>query len=166
LGKAAFHGVALAVAGCVEGGRAASALAAGAAVVFLVFFDRDDRLDAAAAQVGTVGRGRVGLVTHRGAGPGAGPPGAPAGDLDLIEQRDELGAVAVLAGGEDPGDRPAAPVSRQVDLGGQAAAGAAQRLPARRILVIRHRPLWPVRQAARGGRRRRAGARAPRWSPR
>jgi hypothetical protein len=73
--------------------------AAGAAVVLLVFPDRDDRLDAAPAQVNVVGFGGVCLVAHRPARPGTGPAGAAAGDPDLVRQQDELRAVAVLAGG-------------------------------------------------------------------
>jgi hypothetical protein len=42
-----------------------------------------------------------------------------------------------LPGAGHPGQRPAAGVSEQVDLGGQPAAGAAQRLP---VLVIRLSP--------------------------
>lgn len=63
-----------------------------------------------------------------------------AADGELVHQRDELRAVAVLARGEDAGERAAPPVRDQVDLGGQAAPGPAQPLPARpggRLLVIR-----------------------------
>src|SRR5262249_51428426 len=106
-------------------------------------------------QVGTVGGGGVRLVAHRPGRPGAGPPGAFPGDADLVHQRDELRTVAVLAGGEDIGDRAAPPVGDQVNLGGQPAPGPAQSLPARpgaRVLVIRRRPPWPVPPARRGGR--------------
>jgi len=51
LGKASLDGVAVLVAPGVEGGWAAATPAAGAAVLFLVFFDRDDRLDVAAARL-------------------------------------------------------------------------------------------------------------------
>jgi len=90
-------------------------------VVLLVFLDRDDGLDAALAQVAAVGGGGVGLVTQYGAGPGAGPPLAPAADGQLVHQRDELRAVTVLARRGDAGQRPAAPVSDQVNLGGKTA---------------------------------------------
>ena len=110
-------------------------------MAFLVLLDRDDGFDPAAAQVGAVGGGGVRLIAHRGAGPGAGPSPATAADGQLAHQGDELGAVAVLAGGENLGQRPAPPVRDQVNLGGQPAAGAAQRLPARPagpgFLVIR-----------------------------
>src|SRR6266699_511873 len=122
----------------IEYWRAAAVAAAVAAVGFLVFLDRDDGLDPAAAQVGAVGGGGVGLIAHRGGGPGAGPALARAGDADGLHQGDELRAVAVLARGQQAGERPAAPVSGQVNLGGKPAAGTAQRLPpGRRVLVIR-----------------------------
>jgi hypothetical protein len=109
-----------------------------AAVFFLVLLDRDDRLDAAAAQAGAVGGGGAGLIAHRGGGPGAGPARAPPGDADGLHQGDELRAVAVLARAQQAGEGPAAPVSGQVNLGGKPAAGTAQRLlPGRRVLVIR-----------------------------
>jgi len=107
LGKAALDGVAVLVPSAVEGGRAAARAAAAAAVVFLVFLDRDDRRDSAAAQVGAVGGRGVGLVAQRGSGPGAGPVLAAAADAELVQQGDELRAVAVLAGGEAAGERPA-----------------------------------------------------------
>ena len=103
-----------------------------------------------------------------GAGPGRGGrsgSGSPARE----GQR-----VVPVSGGGDSGDRPAAPVSGQVNLGGQATPGPAQRLPtgpAPTIRVIRSRPLCPASAARRpprahrpvqhAGHRRRAGARAP-----
>jgi hypothetical protein len=56
-------------------------------------------------------------------------PGAPmaaAADEDLVEQRDEPQAVAVLARAQDSGDGPTSPVRGQVHLGSQAAAATAQ----------------------------------------
>ena len=88
---------------------------------FWSFLDRDDRLDAALAQVRTVGGRRAGLVAHRGAGPDAGASLAAAGDAQLVQQRDELRAVPVLAGAGELGERAAAPVSEQVNLGAQPA---------------------------------------------
>ena len=104
---ARLDGVALLVMAGVESGRPPAGATAGAAMFLLILLDRDDRLDPALAQVGAVGRGRVRFVSHRPARPGAGPSFPAAGDADLIQQRDELRAVAVLARGEDPGDRPA-----------------------------------------------------------
>lgn len=113
---------------------------------FLVLLDRDDGLDTALAQVGA---GGVRLVSQGCAGPGAGPALAPAADADLVHQRDELRAVAVLARGGDPGQRAAAPARHQVDLRGQPGPGAAGPLPARAggsgILVIRCCPPAQVR---------------------
>src|ERR1019366_3248737 len=131
---------------------------------------RDDGLDAAPAQVGAVAGGGVGLVAHGAAGPAAGPPLPAARDPDRVHHRDEPRGVAVLARAGQPGDRPAAPVSGQVNLGGQPAAGAAQRLPAgpgsAGILVIRRCPLWGHRRPGRGGPRPRADGPGPRSSPR
>src|SRR5512140_623983 len=170
LRKDHLDGVAVLVLSGVEGGRAAAVAATAAAVFLLVLLDRDDRLDPALAQVGAVGGGGVGLIAHRGGGPGTRPSLAPAADGQLVHQRDELRAIAVLARGQDAGDGAAAPVGDQVNLGGQPAAGAAQRLPpgrgGRRILVIRQRPPWPVPRAGCGGRRPRAGGRAPPWNRR
>jgi hypothetical protein len=127
-------------------------------------------VDVAAAQVGAVGGGGIRLVAQGGAGPGARPPGAPAQDADLAQQWDELRAVAMLAGGEDIGDRAAPPVCDQVNLGGQPAARTAQGLPARaaglRVLVIQPCPPGPVLRAGCAGLQPRAGARGPRWNPR
>jgi hydroxyacylglutathione hydrolase len=54
-----------------------------------------DGLDPALAPVRAAGRGGVRLVSHPRSGPG--PSLAAAGDADLVQQRDELPAVAVLA---------------------------------------------------------------------
>src|SRR5690606_12791623 len=77
------------------------------------------------AQVGAVGRRGVGLVGGDGPGPGAGPAGRAA-DPDLVQDGDEPGAVFGLPGGDDDGQRPAGGVDREMDLGGEAAPGAAR----------------------------------------
>jgi len=144
LAEAALHGVALLVAPGIEGRRTAARAAAVAAVLVLVLLDRDDRMDPALAQVGAVRRRRVRPIGHHPARPGAGPTLAAAGNADLVQQRDELRAVAILARGQDAGDRAAPAVGGQVDLGAQPATGPAQRLPdrpGREILVIRWPPL-------------------------
>lgn len=82
---------------------------------------RDDRGDPALALPGTVRRGGLRLVGHRGAAPGPGPAWAAAGDADLVQQRNELRAVAVLARGQHVGDQPTPAVVSQVDLGAQPA---------------------------------------------
>ena len=110
LGKAPLGAVAVLVLGAVEGGRAAAGAAAAAAVGFLVFLDRDDRVDAALAQAGAVGRGGVRLIRERRAGPGARTALASPGDVEPAHQRDELRAVPALALRGDPGQRaPARP---------------------------------------------------------
>ncbi len=135
----------------------------------LVLFDRDDRPDAAAAQVSAVGRGRVRLVGHRLAGPDPGPALAAPGDADGLQQRDELRAVAVLARGQDLGDRAAPAVGGLVDLGAQPPR---ERPSASRpgrgggLLSFGGAPGGSAPRAARAGPRRRAGARGPRWNPR
>src|SRR6266487_1492993 len=161
--------VAILIAPGVEGRRPASGPAAAPAMVHLVFFDGYDGLDAAAAQVGPVGSRGIGLVAHHAAGPGAGPSPAATADADGLQERDELWAVAMLARGEDPGERAAAPVRGQVNLGGQPAAGAAQPLPARtrhKIVVIRSRPLWAGPRRWPGAPRPRAGGPVPPPNPR
>ena len=130
LAEAAFDGVALGVPAGVEDGRPPAGPPPVAAMLLLVFLDRDDRLDAALPQPGAVAGRGVRLVGHRPAGPPPWPARTAPPDSDGVHQRDELRAVAVLAGGGQPGDRAAALVRGQVDLGGQPAAGPADRLPA------------------------------------
>ena len=75
-------------------------LPAVAAVILLVFLDRDDRLDPALAQVSAVGGRGIGLIAQRGGGPGAGTARAPAADGQL---QNELGFSALRAGlGQTP----------------------------------------------------------------
>ena len=97
-------------------------------------------------------RTRPGLVRGR--------PRPAAGDRETAQERDEGEGVVALPGAGHPGQRPAASIGEQVNLGGQPAPGPAQRLPllrpgrlgprGRRILVIRFSPLcgpgrsaWP-----------------------
>ncbi len=61
----------------------------------------------------------------------AGPAQAAPGDADRVHQRDEPGGIAMLARTGQPGNRTAAQVSGQVNLGGQPATGPAQALAAR-----------------------------------
>jgi site-specific DNA recombinase len=130
LRKDHLDGVAFGVPACVEDGRAAAGPAAVAAVFLLVFLDGDDGLDRVAPQPGAVRAGGVCLVRHRPARPLPGPARAAALDADGLHQRGEVRRVAVLARAGQPGDRAAAQVSGQVDLGGQPAPGPADRLPA------------------------------------
>ncbi|GAA3424591.1 hypothetical protein GCM10018953_52240 [Streptosporangium nondiastaticum] len=63
-------------------------------------------------------------------GPGARPAGAGTGHADGFQHGGELGAVVDVAGGEREGQGQAASVDGQVDLGGQSAARAPERLSA------------------------------------
>src|SRR5690606_20564800 len=122
---AALGGVALAVEAGVAGEGAPAPRALPLAVRRLVPWSADHGLDAAPAQVGAVGRRGVGLVGGDGPGPGAGPAGRAA-DPDLVQDGDEPGAVFGLPGGDDDGQGPAGGVDREMDLGGEAAPGAAR----------------------------------------
>jgi hypothetical protein len=84
--------------------------------------------DAALAQVGAVGAGAVGLVGQDPARAGADPARAQAGHGDLVQDGGELRAVTPLPGRDHDGQGFLALLNRQVDLGGQAAAGPAQRV--------------------------------------
>lgn len=90
------------------------------AVRGLVGLLRDNAFDVPSAQVGSVGVGGVRLVAGDRAGPGA-RAADRSPNLDLVQDRDEAGAVGGLPLGEDEGERAAAGVGGEVDLGGQAA---------------------------------------------
>ena len=87
------------------------------------------------SQPGPVRAGGIRLIRHRAAGPPPWPSFPAAADPDRIHQRDEPRGVTVLAAAGQPRDRAAAQVSGQVDLGGQPAAGPADRLPAGFIVI-------------------------------
>jgi hypothetical protein len=118
--------VALLVDLAVEGGRPAAGAAFVLAVADLVGFFRDGAGDPAAAQVGAVGAGAVGLVTQCPVRASAGAAGSQPGDPDTVQDGLELRAVAPLPGGDHDGQGFLALLAGQVHLGGQAAAGAAQ----------------------------------------
>ena len=82
---------------------------------------RDGRADAAGAGRLPVGLGVIALVAHSRARRDVGTK---------IEQRLEMRAVAGLAAGQAKAERIAIPVGLEVDLGREAAPGAAQRLAA------------------------------------
>ena len=109
----------------VEGGRAASArpCSCGGGSGRLL---RDGAGDAPSAQVGAVGAGAVGLVGQHPGGRVRGRPGR-GGDADGVQHGLELGAVTALARGDQDRQRFLALLAGQVHLGGQPAAGAAQR---------------------------------------
>src|SRR3954452_22552231 len=88
----------------------------------------DHRDDAALTQGKPDAAAAVGLVAgHRG-GPQARPPPADAADRAATDQGAHLPAVVNLTAGQCEGDRLAVALTAQVDLGGEAAARAAQRL--------------------------------------
>ena len=125
--------------------------AAPEAVADLVGGFGDGGLDATPPQVSAGRPAGVGLVGQDLAGPGPGPAAAAARDAEPVHERGEGEGVVTLPGAGDPGQRPAAGIGEQVDLGGQPAPGPAQRLPVlagpgrrrrggRRVLVIRWSP--------------------------
>ena len=103
------------------------------------------------------------------------PPTTPTRLLPSVqvEQRHQLRIVAGLTRGQDHRDRAAPLVGQRVNLGGQTTSGATQCVISRfnrQIRVVRRCPLCPPRSSRRPpgrwscGRRRHAGAPAPRWS--
>jgi len=137
----------------VEPRRAATGPATRTAVRPLVVPLGDGVGDLAGAQPCPVGPRAVGLLRHQVVGTDPGPPD-PAGARhpDRVQQPEQPGSIRGLAGRQAGHQRPAPPVADDVDLGRQAAAGAAQRL-----LGGRGRRRQPPL-----GRRRRAGGRARR----
>ena len=120
----------------VEGWGAAAASAPGPAVGGLVVLLRDDRADAAVAQVSAVGPGAGGLVGQHPLGTRAGPPAAwaKAWHPDAAQHRRELGAVAALAGGDHDRQGPLACLDGQVQLGGQPTPGAPEPMVGRFVV--------------------------------
>ena len=82
--------------------------------------------DSTSSQVTTVNSGRVGRVRQDMVGAGAGPPDSGARHGYLLQHALELRAVAVVSGCQDEGERSAPSVGDEMDLGGEAAAGASQ----------------------------------------
>ena len=138
----------------------------------LVRLDRDDCGNPPIAQVSAVGLRTVGLVGPHRAGSGAWAPRPASGDADGARQRNEPGAVAVLAGAGQARDRAAAPVGDEVDLRREPAARATRRFRIRTViyLVPRYASLRPTECAlglltgllgARGGGPAHEGNRMP-----
>ena len=100
-------------------------------VVLLVGRFGDGGLDPTFPQVGADRAAGVGLVAQHPAGSGPGPAGSAAADPDPGHHRPQPEAVVTLPGTGDPGDRPASPVSGQVNLARQPAPGPADGFPAR-----------------------------------
>ncbi len=124
----AFDGVPGSVVIRAEPGRAAASAAAVLAVLLLVCWFGNGAGDAASAQVSAVCAGAVGLVGPDLVGPCAGTACADARDIDAVQDGLELGRVAALPGGHDQGQHLLALFTSQVDLRGQPAAGASQRV--------------------------------------
>lgn len=175
---AALDDVALFVGLGVEPGWSPALATQAGAIGLLVSPLGDGGLDTRFAQVRPDGLVGVGLVAKHPVGTGARTPRAAASDADSGHHRFEGHRVMAVAGGDNPRDRATAVVGGEVNLGGQATAGAPQRLPIVALagfLVIRPSPLCrgrcsrrPPRRggaAACGGRRRCAGGRGPPWSP-
>src|SRR3954451_13699279 len=99
------------------------------AVADLVGAFRDDTADSASTQVGPVGLAGVGPVGQHPARANPGPARPAATDPDPSQHRPESQAVPTLAAAGHPGDRTTPRVRGQVNLAGQAASGAPQRLP-------------------------------------
>ena len=94
-------------------------------------------------QVGAISPGTVGLIGQHPPRPGAGTATPGPGHPDTFQHGLELRAVAALPGGDDDRQRLLPLFTRQMDLGGQAPARAAQSMvsrlgragPARRLTL-------------------------------
>src|SRR5436305_2242932 len=123
---ARLHRVALLVDLRVEGGWPAALAALVLAVADPVGWLGDGRGDVAPAQVSPVGGRAVGLISQYAIRAGAGAARPQKGNSDGLQHCLELRAVTALPGGDHDGQRLLALLTRQVDFGGPAAAGAAQ----------------------------------------
>ena len=113
------------------------------AVALLIFRLGDDCFNPAAAQVGTIGPRGVRLIAQQCCRPGAGATESGALDPQLIHERDEHRAVAVLAGGAHGDQRQSVAVDELMGLRRQPTPGPAQRVVRRldvRIRVVRRVP--------------------------
>lgn len=81
-------------------------------------------LDATPSQVTAVLAGRVRLVRQETIRAGAGPADAGAGHADLLQRMWELGAVAIVARGQDEDEGLVSPLGSEVDFGGEPSSGA------------------------------------------
>src|SRR5690242_16646387 len=126
--EAGLDGVAVLVPVGVEGWWSAAGGASSSSVSGLVGGNGDGRGDLVLPQPGSVRSGGVGLVGQDPVGSLPRPAGSGSGHPDRVEDGDQLGTVAVLPGGEQERQHPAALVDRGVGLGAPPAAGAAQRM--------------------------------------
>jgi hypothetical protein len=118
-----LHLVALAVAGPVKGGRAATAGAPPDPVSLLVLPLGNGVGDAPGPQRRPVGPAGIGLIPGQMGQALAGPPtAAGSGHPHPIDQPDQLAGVGVLPRGQPGGQVAATTVTDGVELGGQPAA--------------------------------------------
>ena len=119
--------VALPVAHEIHPGRPAAPRSAAGSSLLLVGPLGDGVGDPAPAQHPPAGGVAVAAVGHQVLGPFAGPTrAARARHPDGVQQRFQLCALMLLAGGDQHPQRSAAAVAGQVDLGGQPAAAVSQ----------------------------------------
>src|SRR3954447_6268724 len=129
-------------------------LAVEAGPAALALLGRDDRRDAAPPELPPGLRAAVGLVARHPPRAQARPAPALAPDRARVEHRLQRHLLVPLAARKDDSDRPATALSPQVDLGREAASGAAERL-------VRHPPFSPDRRAPAGWWCARAGGGGP-----
>lgn len=104
----------------------------------------DRRRDPAGTQPCTVRFRRVPLIGQHTVGPGSRSALPFAGHANVVEDRGHHRRVVDVPAGESPAQRSPLTVDDEVDLAGQAAPGASDRVVGRlgaRILVIRYSPL-------------------------
>jgi len=134
--EAAFDDVAAPVDLLVEAAAAPSAPGADGE---LVRSFGDGVGDLAPAQVGADLVGGIALVGDEVQRPDTRPAGACARDAYRFDDLDQAGAVVDVAGRDHEGQRQAASVTGQVDLGGQPAARSSER-PVRLVILLPVRP--------------------------
>lgn len=129
----------------VEARRPACAGSELPAVARLVGLVRDGAADPAAAQVGPVLTGGVGLVGPHAVGADAWPARPDAGHADLLQHGFELRRVPALPGGHHDRHGPLALLDGQVQLAGEPAARASQPMITR---LGEHAARWLLLQVA------------------
>src|SRR4051794_39499372 len=125
----AFDDVALLVDLGVEPGWPPTLAAAAEPILLLVRGFGNGGLDPALPQVGADPAAGVGLIAQHPAGSAPWPAGSSTADPDPGQHRPKPQAVVPLPGTGHPRDRPTPPVSGQVNLARQPAAGPADRFP-------------------------------------
>jgi hypothetical protein len=105
----------------------------------LVDLGRDGRLDSTPAQIGAVGLGRVRLVGQHAVRASPRPAAVQAWRRDALQHRAELGTVATLSDGHHNRQRFLALLTSQMQLRGQPATRATQRVIGR---LLDHSARW------------------------